>query len=73
MFYLLQGCQGFNGSASEALVDVPVGHPVGLVKHRPVRHGVKERPEGGVAAAVVVQLEVLPEMRSCESTERFSV
>ena len=75
-FYLLKGCHGFNGFGSEPLVDVPVGHPVGLVKHRPVRHGVEERPEGGVAAAVVVQLEVLPEMRemrSCESTEQFSV
>ena len=45
------------------LVDVPVGHPVGLVKHCSVRHGVEERPEGGIAAAVIVELEVLAEIR----------
>ena len=27
--------------------------------HPPIRHTVEERPEGGVAAAVVVELEVL--------------
>ena len=62
--YLRQAGQSFDGFESKALVDVPVGQPVGLVKHCPVRHGVEEGPEGGVAAAVVIQLEVLAVIRS---------
>ena len=70
-FYLLQGCYCLNGFDSEVLVDVPVGGPVGLVKHRPVRHGVEEGPEGGVAAAVVVKLELL--QRSEEVSQQLSM
>ena len=41
------------------MIDIPVGHPVGLLKHGPVRHGVEQRPEGRIAAAVIVKFVVL--------------
>ena len=59
IIYLLHSCDCIDSFESELDVDVPVGDPVGLVEDRPVRHGVEEGPEGGVAAAVVVELVIL--------------
>ena len=57
--YLLHSCDCIDSFESELDVDVPVGDPVRLVEDRPVRHGVEQGPEGGVAAAVVVELVIL--------------
>ena len=57
--HLLQAGEGLDGFGGELDIDVPVGRPVGLVKLCPVRHGVEERPECGIAAPVVELLELL--------------
>ena len=53
---LLQGTDCLPG---KQLIDPPVGHPEGLVEHSLVGHGVKEWPEGGITATVVIQLVIL--------------
>ena len=59
--FLLQSTDCLPG---EELIDPPVGDPVGLVKHSLVGHRVKQRPECGVTATVVIQLVILVENKS---------
>ncbi len=55
----LQLPQSLQRSPRKLLVDGLVGQPERLVEDGPVRHTVEQRPQRGVAAAIVVELVVL--------------
>lgn len=57
LLVILQQLQGVDGFCREFLVDFDVRPPVVGDKGCPVRHGVEQRPECAVAAAIVVTVE----------------
>ena len=58
MLYLRKVPQGNKCFLCKPLIDIPVRNPIGLIKDCSIRHAVEQGPERGIAAAIVVKLEV---------------